>query len=1095
MPEHITNSNTKRFFNPLIAAVLVVLAISFSAGAVAFYAYQLEQEEKRKQLSDFLNQIKAELQKNLQQQRINITYWQTNTNLIQTAQSLLKGTFSPNQPAFRQLDTELTPFIAMQGYQDYKFLDADGRILFSKFHSVNTHTTEIIPKALLQKAWQGHIVISPPYLTKSTEPEETQSAKILILTPVKGLQQQTLLLFAFETNFDTLVKNIFSTASIGKSGHIFFVNAKEQVLSSSVKKLTPTFIPELHALKTKQVRINLDGFQYHQESPVIEGWLWLDALDIGVIVEIKKYDVFRNSYLLLNSIAIGALVAILLALIVIWLFQGFQQKFTNTLLLQQIVFKNLSEGLIVINAQGIIKLINPAISRLFGYEEHELLGHNVKIIMPDDIVKQHDAYLKSVDLDKPKILKQTTSIKGKRKDGSVFQLNLIITPIHINNKLHFSAILRDLSDKTKLQSKILSTQKKLKDRSRELAFRVAAVNEHALVSITDHKGIITYANDKFCKISGYKREELLGKTHAVLNSGEHPKSFFKNMWSTILRGKTWHGEIKNRAKQGEPYWVQATIVPYLNEQGKPERFIAIRTDITQQKILEFKLKQNETRLALSHQFANIGTWEWHIQSNSIFWSEQVPILYGLEHGRLKTTWDKFLSLVHPDDIERINTAIQTSLDSASTYDIEHRVIWPDGTVKWVHEKGNVIRDQKGKAIRMLGVIIDIDKIKQTQLQLERANHAKSEFLSSMSHELRTPLNAILGFAQLLQSDVSSPLNEEQQESVMHIYQSGQHLLDLINDILELSRIEAKKLEISHDVINIQEVMLACVAILKPLAEKKPVTLELFSNDRIYIVGDATRLKQVIINLATNAIKYNKPDGRVSIHYEPLDNRLKIIVQDTGIGIPESKQAGVFQAFERLGQETSNIEGTGIGLVITKELIRAMGGDIGFESQEGKGSTFWIEIPLANQDDLPKNTQNIVETQTQSAEQNHTTQSNTILYVEDNLTNVRLIEGFFKQYPQIRLVTASSAEQALLLFEQGLQPGLILMDVHLPGLSGLELAEILKEHADFKAPIIGLSAAAMAEQIQEAQQTFDDYLTKPVDFVQLKQALQKHDIPL
>ncbi len=1092
MPEHISTSDTKRFFNPLIAAFLVVLAISLSAGAVAYYAYQLDREEKRKQLSDFLNHIKAEFQHNLQQQRINIAYWQIDTNLIQTAQSLLKGTFSANQPAFRQLDTELAPIIATQGYQDYKFLDADGRILFSRFHTENTHTTESIPKALLQKAWQGQIVISPPYLTKS---KAEQSAKILILMPVKDFQQQTLMLFAFETDLDALVKNLITDNSIGKSGHIFFVNAKGQVLPSPTEKLTPTFIPDLYALKTKQARINLEGYQNNQAPPVIEGWLWIDALDIGVITELDKGKAFKNSQLLLNSIAIGALIAILLALLITWLFQRFQQKFINALQLQQIVFNNLSEGLIVINAQGIIKLINPAISRLFGYEEHELLGHNVKIIMPDSIAKHHDAYLQSVDLNKPKILNKTTSAKGKRKDDSTFPLNLTITPININSKLYFSAILRDLSDKTKLQSKILSTQKKLKDRSRELAFRVAAVNEHALVSISDLNGIITYANDKFCQTSGYKEEELLGKTHGILNSGEHPKSFFKDMWDTILSGKTWHGEIKNRTKQGQAYWVQATIVPYLDEQGKPERFIAIRTDITQQKILEFKLKHNKTRLALSHQFANIGTWEWDIQSNSIFWSEQVPVLFGLERGRLKTTLDKFLSLVHPDDVECINNTIQTSLESGITYDIEHRVIWPDGTVKWVHEKGNVIRNQKGKATRMLGVIIDIDKIKQTQLQLEQASRAKSEFLSSMSHELRTPLNAILGFAQLLQSDVDTPLNEDQQESVMHIYQSGQHLLDLINDILELSRIEAKKLEISHDIINIQDVMQACLPILKPLAEKKLVTLELLSSDRIYIVGDSTRLKQVVINLISNAIKYNKPEGRVSIRYEVLGDTLKIIVKDTGIGIPESKQAAVFQAFERLGQETSNIEGTGIGLVITKELVQAMGGDIGFESQEGKGSTFWIELPLANQNDLPENTYNTVETQTQSAENNHNTESNTILYVEDNPTNIRLIEGFFKQYPQIRLVTASSAEQALLLFEQGLQPDLILMDIHLPGLSGLELAEILKEHADFKAPIIGLSAAAMAEQIQEAQQTFDDYLTKPVDFVQLKQALQEHGIGL
>jgi len=369
---------------------------------------------------------------------------------------------------------------------------------------------------------------------------------------------------------------------------------------------------------------------------------------------------------------------------------------------------------------------------------------------------------------------------------------------------------------------------------------------------------------------------------------------------------------------------------------------------------------------------------------------------------------------------------------------------------------------------------------------EKANLAKSEFLSSMSHELRTPLNAILGFAQLLETG-SPPPTLTQTERLHQITKAGWYLLELINQILDLAVIESGKLSLSREAVSLIDVLRESQAMIESQAQQRDIHVNFLPFDNTwYVYADRTRVKQVLINLLSNAIKYNREHGTVEVACTATPERLRISIKDSGAGLPPEKLAQLFQPFNRLGQETGAEEGTGIGLVVTKQLVELMGGTIGAESTIGVGSEFWFELirdvspQLAAGNAMP-------EAFTPQAKDNAA--QRTLLYVEDNPANLLLVEQIIENVPHLRMLSARDGNHGIALARTQL-PDVILMDINLPGLNGFKALKILREDpTTAHIPVLAISSNAMPHDIQKGLEAgFIRYLTKPIKINEFMEAL-------
>jgi PAS domain S-box-containing protein len=532
-------------------------------------------------------------------------------------------------------------------------------------------------------------------------------------------------------------------------------------------------------------------------------------------------------------------------------------------------------------------------------------------------------------------------------------------------------------------------EQRLRD-SEERTREILEATAEAFISI-DAAGLVTIWNSQAAETFGWARDEAVGRPLTELIIPEESRAAHDRGRERYL--ETGEGPLLNRRvevtavhRDGRRFPVELGIWPVGS--GPETVFNAFAHDISERRQSEEAVRAGSERLGLALDASSMGYWDRDLLSGQVIWSAALADLLGVAHATL----DHDLALVdhvHPGDREAVTRWVSGPAGQDGPEEVQFRLDGPEETTRWMSGRARVYLDDDGRPVRKVGVVADVtgrrraeQALEQAKLDADRANRAKSEFLSSMSHELRTPLNAILGFGQLLQLD---DLTHEQMESVDHMLRGGRHLLELINEVLDISRIESGNLSLSPEPVDVLDLVKDTVDLIRPLAAEREITIQAPSPpDATWTVqADRQRLKQVLLNLASNAVKYNRHAGTIRVACQATpEGRVAIVVQDTGPGLSAGRMARLFTPFDRLGAEQSEVQGTGMGLALSKGLMEAMGGGLYADSVEGEGTTFTIE--LAELADRPGPHEEAPAAPPGPAPGDGAW--HTLVYVEDNLSN-------------------------------------------------------------------------------------------------------------
>ena len=785
-----------------------------------------------------------------------------------------------------------------------------------------------------------------------------------------------------------------------------------------------------------------------------------------------------------------------------------EEALLKTGALQNAIFNSANFSSIATDEKGVIQIFNVGAERMLGYVAADVVNK----ITPADISDQQEVVARakelSVELATPitpgfeaLVFKASRGIEDIyeltyiRKDGSRLPAIVSVTALRDaeGGIIGYLLIGTDNTARKRAEEALLKRG----------ALQNAIFNSANFSSIaTDEKGVIQIFNVGAERMLGYTAADVLNKTTPADISDPHElvaraKTLSVELATPITPGfealvfKAARGiediyELTYIRKDGSRFPAIVSVTALREAQEAIIGYLLIGTDNTARKQIEEQLRWTEESFRLMvESVTDYAIVMLDPDGLVVSWNSGAQRIQG--YSAEEIVGQHFSRFYPREDVERGTPQRDLGVvRSNGRLEDEGWRARKDGSTFWANVVMTAIRDQDGNLRGFAKLTQDLTQRRKVEAELtnaksaaEKANLAKSDFLSSMSHELRSPLNAILGFAQLMETASPVP-TDDQKESIVQILQAGWHLLKLINEFLDLAVIESGKVSLSKESVPLADVMSECRAMMEPQAQKRDisVTFPRFDAPR-YVHADRTRLKQIVINLISNAIKYNKEHGSVVVDCTTtLPGRTRISVKDTGAGLSPEKVAQLFQPFNRLGQEAGEMAGTGIGLVVTKRLVELMDGVIGVESTVGVGSVFWCELASAEAPAL--------ELQVSEAHATIPPQvpagawTHTLLYIEDNPANMKLVEQIVARIPDLHLLTAVNGTLGIEL-ARAAHPDVILMDINLPGISGIEALKRLSEDpSTTHIPIVALSANAMPHDIANGLAVgFYRYLTKPI----------------
>jgi PAS domain S-box-containing protein len=605
------------------------------------------------------------------------------------------------------------------------------------------------------------------------------------------------------------------------------------------------------------------------------------------------------------------------------------------------IVESSEDAIIGKNLEGIITSWNAGAENIFGYRAAEILGKSVTLLIPPEQEGEEAAILARIR--RGERVKHFETIR-LRRDGTRIAISATISPIkdQAGTIVGASKIARDVTAQKSVEESLRRSLRDIRDLK-------VALDEHAIVAVTDARGRIVEVNDKFCAISKYRRDELIGQDHRIINSGHHPKEFFRELWQTIGRAGIWHGEIKNRAKDGSFYWVATTIVPFLDDQGKPRQYIAIRADITAHKAA---VEESERQVTLFDQtYDAVLAWKW--QGPIEFWNRGAERLYGFTRAEaIGRTSHQLLQTRFPEGLEALLGALnrdgqwegelEHTTRAGQTIRVESRMVLVQMAGQGsVLEANRDITERRRieQEIRQLNLVLE-QRVRERTAELAAANRELEAFSYSVSHDLRAPLRAMDGFSQAVLEDFGPLLPAEGHRYLETIRTSAQRMGALIDDLLAFARLNRHPLR-RQPIDTFRLVNSALADLGSPWPERK---IEVRVDDLPACWGDPSLLRQVWLNLLSNALKYTRKSAVAEIVVAAAERQgeVEYSVADNGAGFDMDYADKLFGVFQRL-HRTEDFEGTGVGLAIVQRIVQRHGGRVWAEGKVDGGATFHFTL--------------------------------------------------------------------------------------------------------------------------------------------------------